>query len=135
MRVEKILETALYVDDVERAKQFYRDVLGAVFYSEQPGQHVFFQVGRQMLLLFNPDSSRDQDGEIPAHGADGRGHVAFAAEADQLEGWERQLADHGVQIERRIEWPGGGRSLYFRDPAGNSLELATETLWHPRESG
>lgn len=132
MQVERILETALYVDDVERAKQFYQAVLGAQFYSEQPGQHVFFQVGRQMLLLFNPASSRQVEGEIPTHGADGPGHVAFAAAAEELEAWERQLAEHGVQIERRVEWPGGGRSIYFRDPAGNSLELATDTIWHPQ---
>jgi predicted enzyme related to lactoylglutathione lyase len=34
-----------------------------------------------------------------------------------------------VAIEKIVDWPGGGRSLYFRDPAGNSLELATPRIW------
>ena len=41
----------------------------------------------------------------------------------------RWLAKHGVSIEKTIDWPDGGRSLYFRDPAGNSLELATPQIW------
>ena len=129
MQVQQILETALYVDDLARAERFYAEVLGLVLVGKPDGRHVFFRCGRQMLLLFNPLSSRESDGQIPAHGAFGPGHVAFTASERSLDLWRAWLAEHGVAIERVHDWPQGGRSLYFRDPAGNCLELATPRIW------
>jgi catechol 2,3-dioxygenase-like lactoylglutathione lyase family enzyme len=82
-----------------------------------------------MLLLFNPLVSRESDGHFPSHGAFGAGHVAFAVRQAELPAWTLWLEQRGVAIEKVIDWPGGGRSLYFRDPAGNSLELATPRIW------
>ena len=129
MQVTRVLETALYVDDLDRARDFYQQVLGAELYSQQSGRHVFFRVGEQMLLLFSAAACREQSSDVPFHGAEGPGHIAFAAVDHELPRWEQQLSRHEVSIEQRVEWPGGGRSLYFRDPAGNSLELATPSLW------
>lgn len=123
-----ILETCLCVDDLVAAERFYLQVLGLTLHSKQEGRHVFFRCGRGMLLLFNPEQS-SLPGEIPAHGTHGSGHVAFAAEESELPAWRKHLEEHGVTIERLHAWPGGGHSLYFRDPAGNSLELATPTIW------
>ena len=124
----EVLETCLCVDDLAAAERFYSQVLGLAFHSRQEGRHVFFRCGRGMLLLFNPDQS-SQPGEIPPHGTRGAGHVAFAAAETDLPAWRTHLEAHGVPIERLHSWPGGGHSLYFRDPAGNSLELATPTIW------
>jgi len=33
-------------------------------------------------------------------------------------------------VEKEINWEDGGTSIYFRDPAGNSVELAPATLWN-----
>jgi catechol 2,3-dioxygenase-like lactoylglutathione lyase family enzyme len=133
MQAARVLETCLYVDDLARAERFYADVLGLQFVSRQEGRHVFFRCGQAMVLLFNPLASRvenSHDGlQIPTHGAMGPGHVAFAVGESELAGWEAHLQSHGITIERKIDWPGGGRSLYFRDPAGNSLELATPQIW------
>jgi catechol 2,3-dioxygenase-like lactoylglutathione lyase family enzyme len=126
---EHILETCLYVDDLGRAEPFYRDVLGLTLVSRQEGRHVFFRCGGRMLLLFNPLGSRDSADQIPPHGALGPGHVAFGVREAELSAWSQWLARHNVAIEKVIDWPGGGRSLYFRDPAGNSLELATPRIW------
>ena len=126
----EVLETCLCVDDLATAERFYSQVLGLAFHSRQEGRHVFFRCGRGMLLLFNPDQS-SQPGEIPPHGTHGAGHVAFAAQESELPAWRKHLEAHGVPIERLHSWPGGGHSLYFRDPAGNSLELATPTIWAP----
>jgi catechol 2,3-dioxygenase-like lactoylglutathione lyase family enzyme len=82
-----------------------------------------------MLLLFNPLGSRDSSDEIPPHGSFGPGHVAFGVREAELPGWADWLGQKGIPVERTIDWPGGGRSLYFRDPAGNSLELATPRIW------
>ncbi len=82
-----------------------------------------------MLLVFNPAATAVKVGDVPPHGAQGPGHVAFAAEKDGLEPWLERLADHGVEIEASVDWPAGGRSIYFRDPGGNSIELTTPTIW------
>jgi catechol 2,3-dioxygenase-like lactoylglutathione lyase family enzyme len=133
MQITKVLETCLYVDDLVRAERFYTDVLGLEFVSRQEGRHVFFRCGQAMLLLFNPLASREASlvagTPIPLHGALGAGHVAFAASEAELSAWQTYLEMHGVPIEQPIDWPGGGRSIYFRDPAGNSLEFATPRIW------
>ena len=129
MRVNRVLETCLYVSDLEQAERFYRDVLGLEFHSRQPGRHVFFRCGASMLLLFNPDESSHANSHLPQHGSHGPGHVAFAVPASELAAWQARLEQFGVAIEKLFDWPHGGRSIYFRDPAGNSLELATTTVW------
>ena len=45
------------------------------------------------------------------------------------EAWRQRLEAKGVAIEADFEWPGGGRSIYFRDPAGNCLEFAEPRIW------
>jgi catechol 2,3-dioxygenase-like lactoylglutathione lyase family enzyme len=55
--------------------------------------------------------------------------VAFSIAADELSAWEERLAAAGVAIEGRTKWPRGGDSIYFRDPDGHLLELATPGLW------
>jgi len=56
-------------------------------------------------------------------------HVAFSIGKDELERWEAHLASRGVTIEGRNDWERGGHSIYFRDPDGHLLELATPGLW------
>lgn len=129
-----VLETCLYVDDLPRAAAFYRDVLGLALVSVQADRHLFFRCGRQMLLLFSPSASELPNAETPPHGARGPGHIAFEVEAEALPQWRGRLDAAQVAIEKEIAWPGGGRSIYFRDPAGNSLELATRALWEPADA-
>jgi len=124
-----ILETALYASDLEAVERFYTEVLGLTLDSRVSGRHAFFRCGDSMLLVFDPDSTSATVGEVPTHGARGPGHVAFAVGDDDFDSWSTRLAEHDVEIEASIGWPAGGRSIYFRDPAGNSVELATPGIW------
>lgn len=136
MKVERVLETCLYVDDLQAAKTFYRDLLGLDLHSEVPGRHVFFRCGSAMLLLFDPHATAASSGEVPTHGAHGPGHVAFAVPQDELASWRERLRSAQLEIEAEVEWPNGGRSLYLRDPAGNSVELTGPSTWGlSREAG
>ena len=81
-----------------------------------------------MLLLFNPEATL-HGGHLPAHGTTGPGHFALGVAKEELKIWRRHLEDHRVEIEREVEWPRGGESLYFRDPDGNSVELITRGCW------
>ena len=127
--IEALVETSLYADDLDAAEAFYVDILGLSAMGREAGRHVFFQAGpANMLLVFRPEATLRGD-VLPAHGAQGPGHVAFGIAAEQLEPWRERLTSHGIAIEKEVTWPRGGRSLYFRDPAGNSVELVTPGLW------
>ena len=130
MRAERILETCIYVDDLDAAEDFYRRVLGLERIARDPQRHVFFRCGQGMLLIFNP-ALTTADGKAPPHGAHGPGHLTFAMATAAAGDWRAWLHEQRVPIEREVSWPNGGLSLYFRDPAGNSLELATPQLWFP----
>ena len=138
MRARSVLETVLYARDIAAAKTFYADVLGLKLNRMVDDRFVFFYCGEAMLLIFNPDATRTQPQASdlpPRHGAEGAGHVCFAASADEIDVWKARLEKRGIAIEADFEWPGGGRSIYFRDPAGNSLEFAEPRLWGlPRRS-
>jgi catechol 2,3-dioxygenase-like lactoylglutathione lyase family enzyme len=135
MEANEILETCLYVDDLEAAEEFYARVLGLRLLGRQQGRHVFFQCGKRMLLLFNPQQSSHSDSDFPVHGATGAGHVCFAVRDAEIDAWQQHLEDCGVAIEMVYEWPSGARSVYFRDPAGNSLEVASPRIWGIEEDG
>lgn len=132
--IHGVLETVLYAGDLDAAERFYGDLLGLAVHARVPGRHVFFRIGPQMLLIFDPDVTQiaappDARLPVPAHGARGPGHVCFAASAVEIETWHAHLIAAGIAIEADFEWPGGGRSIYFRDPAGNSLEFAEPAIW------
>jgi catechol 2,3-dioxygenase-like lactoylglutathione lyase family enzyme len=134
MHVRRILETCLYVDDLDAAERFYTDVLGLERFARAEGRHVFFRSGESVFLLFNPAATLQPSGEVPTHGARGPGHVAFAMAQADIPAWREQLGRSGVAIEAEITWPTGGRSLYFRDPSGNSIELTTPLTWELPEA-
>ena len=126
--IDRVLETILYVDDLAAAERFYGEVLGLELDSRKDGLFVFFKCGAGMLLLFEPRAA-SVGRNVPAHGAQGPGHACFAVAEADLEHWKERLQTAAVAIEQEMDWPRGGRSFYFRDPAGNSLELATPKIW------
>lgn len=129
-RIQHLVEAAAYVDDLDRAEHFYRDVLGLAVTGKEPGRHVFFRIGdAAVLLLFLPEASLKGE-RLPAHGARGPGHFALGIPAESLDSWRTRLGNFGVPIEREETWSRGGHSLYFRDPAGNLVELITPGLWN-----
>ncbi len=128
MKTDRIFETVLYADDLTAAEEFYRDVLGLEILNRLELMLVFC-CGVGVLLIFDPKKSGVPGRDVPSHGAIGPGHLAFAAREDDLDLWRNRLIERGVEIESEVEWECGGLSIYFRDPAGNSIELAPPTLW------
>jgi catechol 2,3-dioxygenase-like lactoylglutathione lyase family enzyme len=132
-QLDAVLETALYVDDLDSAVRFYRDVL-ELKPLYQDSRLTAFSVGdRNVLLLFPRGGSLETvhmpGGTIPPHDGSGPLHVAFAIGKDELPKWEARLAANNIVIEGRTTWKRGGESIYFRDPDGHLLELATPGLW------
>jgi catechol 2,3-dioxygenase-like lactoylglutathione lyase family enzyme len=132
-RVRRVLETALYVDDLSGAVKFYEAVVGLRPIS-QGERLVAMDCGHgSVLLLFRRGMTTTggsfPGGWIPPHDGHGPAHLAFAIDAGDLDGWRRHLAEHDVAIESEVAWDRGGTSLYFRDPDGHSVELATPGVW------
>ena len=141
MKPSAILESALYVDDLDAAEAFYGGVMGLERIVKVEGRHVFFRCGSGVLLLFNPAATVQPPAPgarlpVPPHGTSGAGHLCFSGTDDEIERWKAHLEDNGVAVEADFNWPSskpdeptGGRSIYFRDPAGNSLEIAEPRIW------
>ncbi len=127
MEVKAVLETCLYASDLAAAERFYTEVLGLHFFSRVAGRHVFFRCGSGMFLVFNPAATSVPG--FPPHGANGPGHVAFRIPPSEFEQWRERLRSNSVAVEAEVDWPRGGHSIYFRDPAGNSIELASAAVW------
>ena len=128
MKVSRIFETVIYASDLAAAKRFYTVVLGLEKHSGF-GVAVAFRLDRGVLLIFDPDQAIQPNRGVPSHGPQGPGHLAFAVRPEELDRWRDHLRTHGVAIEMEVNWEQGGTSIYFRDPAGNSIELAPPTLW------
>jgi catechol 2,3-dioxygenase-like lactoylglutathione lyase family enzyme len=126
-----VLETSLYVSDLHRAVDFYERVLGLRMINHFPGDRgAALQAGSgpSILLLFRADLTR-RAGTFPPHGTTGASHVAFRVEPDELPAWRQHLCERGVAIEKEFAFGENPPSIYFRDPDGNSLELAVHSIW------
>lgn len=130
--VRRILETALYCDDLARTAAFYQAVLNATPMLSGDRLVALDAGGRTVLLLFQRGNSGPLDtsgGLVPGHDGHGPVHLAFAIDSGDVPAWEARLADLDITIESRVTWDRGGVSLYFRDPDGRSVELATPGIW------
>lgn len=133
MNIEGVAETAIYVENVPRSVEFYQRLFGL---RRVLGDDRFCALevpGNALFLLFEKGTRRQAiptpGGTIPAHGASGEIHFAFKISRDSLDSCARELSELGVAIESQVEWPRGGRSLYFRDPDGHLVELITPGCW------
>jgi catechol 2,3-dioxygenase-like lactoylglutathione lyase family enzyme len=132
-QISGVLETALYVEDVERSAQFYRALFGFEPMVQDQRFCAMNIAGKQVLLLFRRGTSAEAlevpGGTIPGHAGSGTTHLAFSIDKAELDAWRERLGKQRVPIESTVTWPRGGESLYFRDPDDHLLELVTPGLW------
>lgn len=133
MKFEKIVETCIYSPDLKIMKDFYVNRLGLDLISEEERRHVFLKAGKSMLLVFNPENtSLAANSTFPTHGAcTSPSSIHFALEIEQAgyEAAKNLLAQNKIAIEKEMSWGSGGKSVYFRDPAGNLVEIVTKGQW------
>ncbi len=131
-KLNHIVETALYVDDIAAARDFYVGVLGLEVLKDdsKTKRDLFLRCGNVGLFLFDPKQTQASGGKVPAHGALGAGHLAFSIPDSDFAGWREHLIKNGVAIETEVDWDHKGtHSIYFRDPSGNSLEFISDRHW------
>ena len=133
MKFEKIVETCIYSPDLKIMKDFYVNRLGLDLISEEERRHVFLKAGKSMLLIFNPENtSLAANSTFPTHGAGTPpSSIHFALEIEQAgyEAAKNLLVQNKIAIEKEMSWGSGGKSVYFRDPAGNLVEIVTKGQW------
>jgi catechol 2,3-dioxygenase-like lactoylglutathione lyase family enzyme len=126
-----VYETVVYGRDVESVVSFYVDLLGVPRVSDIGDYGAALRLDTGLLLVFDPDRSAAAGRAVPSHGTAGPGHVAFAIENGEYDRWLAFFRERGVEIEREVAWGDRGRSIYVRDPAGNSVELVEGEVWPP----
>jgi catechol 2,3-dioxygenase-like lactoylglutathione lyase family enzyme len=128
-KIKSVVETAIYVTDLDATQEFYTKILGLTVIAREEHRHVFFQAGDEdVLLAFIADITIHGE-HLPSHGTKGPGHFALGIDTASHAAWKEHLLQNGVAIEKEITWPRGCRSIYFRDPSGNSAELVTPGIW------
>lgn len=131
--INGVLETALYVEDLPRAIQFYQTLFHFELLVSDQRLGAMSVADKQILLLFKKGAStkpmQTAGGTIPPHGGEGNLHMAFSISTAEVEHWENWLKQNGVKIESKVKWEAGGQSLYFRDPDNHGIELVTPGTW------
>ncbi len=136
MKVKKVIETCIYSSDLESMKNFYTDILGLSVIQEERDKLIFLKAGESMLLIFDPARTRTDNGSLPAHGAltpPSSIHFAMEIEEREYHASKQLLVSKNIAIEKEVNWNSHVKSIYFRDPAGNLVELITPGGW-PVES-
>ena len=128
MKVKQIKETCIYVRDLDKARDFYHELLGLSIISYVKNKHIFFRAGTSVLLCFNPEDSKHKTNP-PAHYAEGKYHFAFEVAQSEYENQKEELISKGIEIIDEVAWKNGLKSSYFEDPEGNVLEIVPEGVW------
>ena len=136
MKINKVVETCIYSSDLESMKKFYVGILGLSVIQEEEDKLIFLKAGKSVLLIFDPLQTSINNDKLPTHGAmtpPSSIHFAMEIEEQEYQPCKELLARNGIVIEKDIKWNSNTKSLYFRDPSGNLVELITRGGW-PVES-
>jgi catechol-2,3-dioxygenase len=136
MKIKKVIETCIYSSNLESMKKFYTEILGLSVIQEEKDKLIFLRVGKSMLLIFNPARTLSDNGRLPCHGAltpPSSLHFAMEIEQQEYQVSKQILVSNNIEIEKEVSWNNDVKSIYFRDPAGNLVELITPGGW-PVES-
>ena len=106
----------LHVNDVERARKFYTEILGMSVYRQNERQ-VFLHAGTQGVALFK------KQGDVPLATGNDLNHLALTVADGGYETLKAALESQGVKVSGR---PGEDRCIYFQDPDGHRLQLMVQ---------
>jgi catechol-2,3-dioxygenase len=132
LKINRIIETCIYSSNLENMKKFYVDVLGLSAIAEERDKLIFLKAGKSMLLIFDPSQTMVDNKKLPTHGIQSPPssiHLAMEIKEQEYQGWQELLVNNSIPIEKEVMWKSNAKSLYFRDPAGNLVELITPGEW------
>jgi catechol-2,3-dioxygenase len=132
MKINKVVETCIYSSDLQSMKKFYLEIVGLSVIQEERDKLIFLKAGKSMLLIFDPSRTSINNDVLPTHGAltpPSSIHFAMEIEEQEYQPCKEHLERNGIAIQKEVDWNGKTKSLYFRDPAGNLVELITSGAW------
>lgn len=136
MKINRVIETCIYSSDLRSMKKFYVGILGLSIIHEEEDKLIFMKAGKSVLLIFDPLRTSINNDRLPTHGAitpPSSIHFAMEIEEQEYQPCKELLVRNGIAIEKEVKWNSNTKSLYFRDPSGNLVELITPGGW-PVES-
>ena len=113
------------MQNLERAKNFYEQELELPLIDYVQNKHAFFEAGDSILLLFNPEDSKNKVSPPPYY-ATGKQHLAFEVASSNYNEAKKMILAAGIAITDQGAWPGGSESFYFEDSEGNVLEIVPD---------
>ena len=128
LKITQIKETCIYVNDLERTKEFYHKKLRLPVISFMENRHIFFRAGSSVLLCFNPEATMDEE-KLPPHYGSGHLHFAFEVEREAYEDAKKFILDQNIIITHEENWGSGIKSFYFNDPDNHVVEIVMKGLW------
>ncbi|MBM3222195.1 MAG: biphenyl-2,3-diol 1,2-dioxygenase [Candidatus Tectomicrobia bacterium] len=131
MPIQRVGHVVIKMRDLDAAKRFYGDILGMHITDEREGFGVFFRFDdyHHDIAVFKVNA----DAAAPEKNQVGLAHIALIADSfDTVKAMYQKLKAHDVPIVRTVDH-GVTRSVYFKDPEGNELEIyceVPEVDWH-----
>ena len=117
--------TVILVRDMAAMRRFYEDVLGFTLARELSPGWIEYQIDGNTLVLARPNRWTATDGPTPAGSASLQ--LAFKVTPPEVDRCANELARHGVALlSPPTDQTFGHRTLFFRDPDGNLLEVYAE---------
>ena len=116
--------TVIFARDIAAMRRFYEGVLRFSPTRELSAGWIEYQIGGNTLALARPGRTA-KDAPTPAGSASLQ--LAFKVAVDDVDRCADELVRHGVDLlEPPKNQPFGHRTLFFRDPDGNLLEVYAE---------
>jgi catechol 2,3-dioxygenase-like lactoylglutathione lyase family enzyme len=122
--IEAIDYTVIFVRDMTAMRAFYEGVLGFPLLRELSAGWIEYRIGGNTLALARP-SRTAADAPVPAGSASLQ--LAFKVSTADIDLCADELRRHGIVLsDPPTDQPFGHRTLFFRDPDGNLLEIFAE---------
>ncbi len=121
----KIWAITLFVEDVEAAKQFYREVFGLPVVFEDDNSAVF-DFGNAIINLLKTTEAYELIEPAAVASREAGSRLVLTIQVDDVDAICAELATRGVELlNGPIDRPWGVRTASFRDPGGHIWEIAT----------
>ena len=116
--------TVVFARDMQAMRRFYEDVLGFALVRELSANWNEYQIGGNTLALAKPSRTKE-DAPTPVGSASLQ--LAFKVSAPEVDLCADELVRQGVAlVSPPTDQTFGHRTLFFRDPDGNLLEIYAE---------
>ncbi|WP_397600318.1 VOC family protein [Silvanigrella sp.] len=127
--VKNIGHLAIVIDDLDKGKWFFGEVLGASFFMYK-GEQIMVELDSSVLVAKLSKDAVDKSRQNGEFGKQILDHYGFQSETPELvDLFFERIKSFQLEIVREPHNRSDGRAFYFRDPFGNLVEY----FWYNRK--